>query len=674
MKIALLDLNHNTRGIHTNTAPYPVGLIARYLQENINYNFDIRLFKDTDRVLDSFFHWIPDIIGISQYVWNSELNLYIAGLMKQRNPECLVVAGGPNLDFSFKCRIEFFKKYPFVDICIPYDGEIPFAEIIRRILAGDNLRKLRQNPVAGSYALDYDSKEIIDNVIPAPRLNNINVFGTIYADGFFDEFLKDGFHPHIQTHRGCPFQCAYCHTADAYYSKMLFLSAGIFEKEMDYLGKRFCGQDNIILYMGNTNMSLFKEDFLIAEIIRRTQDKYNWPKTINVNCGKDPDKLLKMLSIIKFEATVSLQTLTPKVLRVIKRRNIPFKAFVSFMQSVSKKTNEMSTTDLILCLPNETKKTFLATLEKALNSGIENIVVYTLMNLKGTELASERFFKQYKYLIRHRVVPRQFSEINKEKVLDIEEVIVGTNTMSFSDYVDLRGLTFTVTAYLSAELIPLKKLLREYGVRISDWVFGIHRRIKIDPDTRQVYKDFVEETRKELFSSREALLEFFNKEENFQSLRCGKLGDNLLRKYKYIMLSKKYRVYLRLAITEACSLLSKRVGKGKAGTLLGDMELFLSSQDIMQFIEKGNLNFNKKFHLTYNVPEWLKSSGSNMRLGDFFGAFDYKISFTEKAKNRLKNIVVMNKDFELSLQILYRDGTIRDFWPQWELQAVNKTG
>ncbi|MDO8488946.1 MAG: B12-binding domain-containing radical SAM protein, partial [Candidatus Omnitrophota bacterium] len=518
MKIALLDLNHNTRGIHTNTAPYALGLIACYLQKNIDHNFDIKIFKDTDKALDTFASWMPDVLGISQYLWNSELNLYVAGLIKQKNPKCFIVAGGPNLDFSSNRRLEYFKKNPFVDICVPYDGEIPFTEIIRRILSRDTLAGLRKNPVLGSYALDYESKRVVDNVNPAPRLNNIDVFGSIYADGFFDEFLNNGFHPHIQTHRGCPFQCTYCHTSDNYYSKMLFLSPEIFQKEMDYLGKRFQGQHNVTLYMGNTNMTLFKEDFSIAEIIRQTQDKYDWPKIINVNCGKDPDKLLKMLSIIKFEATVSLQTLTPKVLQIIKRKNIPLKNFVSFMQEVSKITNEMLSTDLILCLPKETKKTFLLTLKKTLNAGIENIVVYTLMNLKGTELASEKFCKRYKYQIRHRVVPRQFSQINKDKVLDTEEVVVATSTLSFKDYIDLRGLTFTVTAYLSAELIPLKRLLREHKINISDWVFGIHEKIKKDPDTRQLYKDFIKETKKELFSSRQALLKFFNKEENFQAL------------------------------------------------------------------------------------------------------------------------------------------------------------
>ena len=47
------------------------------------------------------------------------------------------------------------------------------------------------------------------------------------------------------------------------------------------------------------------------------------------------------------------------------------------------KTGETSTTELILCLPGETKKSFIETLKTVMNSGVQNIVIYTLMKLKG---------------------------------------------------------------------------------------------------------------------------------------------------------------------------------------------------------------------------------------------------------------------------------------------------
>ena len=110
MKIALLDLNHFSRGVHTNTVPLGLGLIATYLKEHIKHPFDIRLFKDAKKYLSTIKTWMPDVVGLAQYSWNSELNIHLAKLTKQLNPECLVIAGGPNLEFDRSKKFLFLKQ------------------------------------------------------------------------------------------------------------------------------------------------------------------------------------------------------------------------------------------------------------------------------------------------------------------------------------------------------------------------------------------------------------------------------------------------------------------------------------------------------------------------------------------------------------------------------------
>jgi hypothetical protein len=38
--------------------------------------------------------WVPDIVGLAQYAWNSELNLSYARRLNARDPDVMVVAGG----------------------------------------------------------------------------------------------------------------------------------------------------------------------------------------------------------------------------------------------------------------------------------------------------------------------------------------------------------------------------------------------------------------------------------------------------------------------------------------------------------------------------------------------------------------------------------------------------
>src|SRR3989344_2237742 len=98
LKIAMVDLVHTTCGTHSNTVPLGVGLMTTYLKKSIAQPLDIRIFKDPDKILKALNEWIPDIVGITQYTWNSKLNLYFARKIKQINPACLIIAGGPDLE------------------------------------------------------------------------------------------------------------------------------------------------------------------------------------------------------------------------------------------------------------------------------------------------------------------------------------------------------------------------------------------------------------------------------------------------------------------------------------------------------------------------------------------------------------------------------------------------
>lgn len=670
MNIALMDLNHTTRGVHTNTVPLALGLISRYLKQEVNDEFDIRIFKDLKKVLDTLKSWRPDVLGIAQYVWNSRLNLHVAGMISETNPECLIVAGGPNLEHSIVARTAFLREHRFVDVCVAYDGEIPFAEIVRRLLLdGGDKRRILESPVAGSYCLHPSGSHLVESPDAPPRLDSLDVFGAVYAEGVFDEFLENGFHPFVQTHRGCPFTCAFCHTSDTYYSEMLFQSPEIFRRDMEYLGERFGGQENVPLYIANTNMSLFEQDFDIAEVIREVQARYGWPKLINVNSGKNSRKLLKMLSVIDFQPAIALQTLTPEVLRNIGRKNIPFKEFTEFQKEVSEKTGRLSSTELILSLPGETKESFLRTVSAVVNSNIQNIVIYTLMNLKGTPVSSEEMRSRFGTIIKHRVVPRQFSDVEGRKIIETEEVVVGTDSMPYEDYQDLRGLSFVIKIFFSsAELVPLKKLLAEVDLDLGQWVSGIHRNLSRGEEIRDIYMEFMSETEAELFPTREALVHFFDRPENWDALVTGRLGGNLLRKYMRMVLYDTYDAYLEIAVSEARQLAQERFAGSRfemISSMLDSIRLFLSTRGVKQIIEEGRFAKATPFCLDFDIPSWLEGKSPNGRLEDFRGSFRYLVAVSQGTEGWLTGFSSLNRDATLSLENLYHEDGIQNLWPTW---------
>jgi putative methyltransferase len=77
----------------------------------------------------------PDVLGLSCYTWNWELQCQIAQRVKHHNPRCVVVAGGPHPDYKDPA---FFRKHPFIDIVAVRDGEITFQRILSKVVSRDD--------------------------------------------------------------------------------------------------------------------------------------------------------------------------------------------------------------------------------------------------------------------------------------------------------------------------------------------------------------------------------------------------------------------------------------------------------------------------------------------------------------------------------------------------------
>ncbi|MBW2993735.1 hypothetical protein KY317_04135, partial [Candidatus Woesearchaeota archaeon] len=270
------------------------------------------------------------------------------------------------------------------------------------------------------------------------------------------------------------------------------------------------------------------------------------------------------------------------------------------------------------------------------------------MKLNGTPLASDEFKNKYKYVIKHRIVPRQFSLIDNNKIFDTEEVIVGTKDMSFEDYLELRELSFTISSFFnSTELVPLKRFLIENSIELSEWVFNLSNELKNCKEIYSEYLNFIKETKEELFDSRKSLIEFFNDKDNFQDLMDGIRGDNLLRKYKCNIISKYYDKFLEVAFTEAFKLLPHEI--------LIDIKKYVETANIKSLID-GKIENNMIVELNYDVPSWLDNKGLKK------GKFVYRLKYP---KEKIKHFKNMFKDPTLSLQIIYRGSRIIHLFPKW---------
>src|SRR5262245_37373546 len=101
----------------------------------------IFLNRDPDALLAPYAGTRIDVLGLSCYTWNFRLQCALAECVKRANPDCLVVAGGPEPDYKDPA---FFEKYPSIDAIAVKDGEITFTRILEQLLGG--ARRLDEIP------------------------------------------------------------------------------------------------------------------------------------------------------------------------------------------------------------------------------------------------------------------------------------------------------------------------------------------------------------------------------------------------------------------------------------------------------------------------------------------------------------------------------------------------
>ena len=112
MKIFFGDLVHNWAGNGVWTIPLNIGYIASYSQKKakeINLDITTRLFKDPTDIIEAIKSEKPDVLALSYYVWNENLNSKIMTIAKKANPNVLNIGGGPhftNINTNIQCLID----------------------------------------------------------------------------------------------------------------------------------------------------------------------------------------------------------------------------------------------------------------------------------------------------------------------------------------------------------------------------------------------------------------------------------------------------------------------------------------------------------------------------------------------------------------------------------------
>ena len=120
----------------TSYLPFVSGILSANAKKikkiNDNCSFKKFIFKpdDADKLIEEYYKDKPDIAIFSISMWNEQLSLKVARILKERwNP--LIIFGGPSCPHN---PTKYFEEHKFIDISVRAEGEDAFNEILKNHL------------------------------------------------------------------------------------------------------------------------------------------------------------------------------------------------------------------------------------------------------------------------------------------------------------------------------------------------------------------------------------------------------------------------------------------------------------------------------------------------------------------------------------------------------------
>jgi|TARA_B100001964_G_scaffold75087_1_gene85359 radical SAM superfamily enzyme YgiQ (UPF0313 family) len=668
LKVLLGDPRYDTVLVHSNYVPIGIGYIGSYLKKKLEntVNVELKISTQPEEIFDLLDNWKPDVIGISNYMWNSSMSNLICNYAKKKNTKTLCILGGPEFppgtgakdikntthDQTYDKTLKYLIDRPSVDYFTFSDGEVAFLELVKTFIEKNyslKIMKDKDKAIEGCVFVSKDKKKLL----VGKYIQRIGIDGSIkaygrdvipspYTSGLLDKFLDGRFVPAFETARGCPFMCTFCDQGlDTH--KITNHSNARTAEDMMYVGERVSQLKNGIKYIEffDSNWGMFEKDLEFADDILKIIKKYNWPEYIVSQPPKsNRDNMLKinnkLKNIVRFG--LAMQSLNSETLKDIKRKNWSRKEYRDFINEI-KKRGLTAASEMIIPLPGETEETYFEGQKFLMNNNVTPDT-HTLVMLCGSELGRDGAIKKYNMKTKFRILPKQFGEYRGEKTLEIEKICAGTNTMSFQNYLNCRNYSFIVKLLNHRLFSPIYKLTQKFGISWYDLTKMVTKVIQdknFKGKLKDLYNEFCEESHNELFNSAEEARIFYSRPENYKSLLKGDIGENLIQKY----LAKALFSYKDIILTVFYAIrnIPNKNYNGKLNLILNSSEKWLINLYMINELfgnrHEVKENNNYKLNIDFDFPAWL--SKSHLPISQFIENSTYKLYYDSKKIYSLRN-------------------------------------
>ena len=478
--------------------PYSAGVIWSYAKadEWIGQNFECTDMVWRRDAVEPLAQQLAQnhVVAFSTYVWNHQYNYTLARMVKELNPNCLIVFGGPEPAVTDP---DIFRKEPYMDLVICFEGEITFREILR------NFENQRWEDIPG-LLINRGGEAV--KTPDAKRIETLGEVPSPYLTGIFDQIMADNpdveWNGTLETNRGCPFACTFCDWGSLTYNKVKHFGLERVFDELEWMAKHRCG----FISITDANFGMFPErDNMIADKIIEVQEKYGYPKTFSVAWAKNQKKevvdiVKKLLDAPGFNQglTLSVQSLDVDVLENIRRKNMEMNKLEEVFE-LCEQRNIPTYTELILGLPGESLTTWKDNFWRLFRMG--NHTGLTVFQAQLLENAEMNLLQKKLFQIKSARVTDYFSgSYSNEHIEEGIDIITATKDLPDEIMLDAEVFSWYInTFHINGVSTLLSRLVYKYqGVDYSKFYDDLFEFLQQDSwfvqemqEVRQYYKNWM---------------------------------------------------------------------------------------------------------------------------------------------------------------------------------------
>jgi radical SAM superfamily enzyme YgiQ (UPF0313 family) len=612
LKIYLGDLTYDTVSLSTEGFPLNIGYIAAYCIKRFNEKIDVKLFKYIDDLEEAILSSPPDVLGLGNYAWNHRISLEMFRILRRQNAYALTVSGCPNFPADIKSQEKFMSKYHEIDVYVPIEGEVGFSNIIEKALEANSKKEIRDTifskPIEGCITRDLEGRLQYSN--PTIRMKNLDEIPSPYLTGLLDKFFDGRLSPMLQTNRGCPFQCSYCVDGNDSVRIVNRFSKERVSQEINYIAEHVPEKTKSMI-ISDLNFGMIRDDLETCKEIARAQEKYNYPLQITASTGKNSkERIVDAIKLVNgaLRLWLSVQSTDPVVLNNVHRENMKIEQMLALQPSI-REANLPTVSEVIIGLPGDSFESHINTIKDLVRAQVDEIQIYTLMLLDGTELNIPDERRKWGFKTKFRVLPRDFVKLrNGKKVLEIEEVVISSNSMSFEEYLEIRLLAFSIFVTNQIAFKPILKFLNENKIDVSELFYFPIKHKKETPNViQQIFDKFKQSTIDELWDSPEDIEEHFQNDDEYKKLLNEELGFNVIQFYQAYVTR-----YFMDDWTNFIIEITKKLLEQKGIHDNYKLEQFKDIANYCRGLTYNPLELDKKFSvpefvLSHNIESWLNS-------------------------------------------------------------------